>query len=42
MTFSLQKGGPGRKEYSLLKDKYFHEDSRICYLNSKSLNMRSE
>ena len=33
---------PGRKKYSLLRDKYFCEDSRIHYLHSKSMNMRSE
>ena len=33
---------PDRKKYSLLKDKYFCKDSRICYFRSKSLNMRSE
>ena len=33
---------PDRKKYSLLRDKYFREDSRICYLHWKSLNMRSE
>ena len=32
----------GRKKYSLLRVKYFCEDSRIYYLSSKSLNMRSE
>ena len=33
---------PDKKKYSLLKDKYFREDSRIRYFRSKSLNMRSE
>ena len=33
---------PDRKKYSLLRDTYFCEDSRIHYLHSKSLNMRSE
>ena len=33
---------PDRKTYSLLRDKYFCEDSRICYLRLKSFNMRSE
>ena len=33
---------PDRKKYSLLKDKYFREDSRIRYFHSKSLNMHSE
>ena len=33
---------PGRKKYSLLRDKYFREDSRIHYFCSKSLNMHSE
>ena len=28
------------KKYSLLRDKYFRKDSRIRYLQSKSLNMR--
>ena len=31
-----------RKKHSLLRDKYFCEDSRICYLHWKSLNMCSE
>ena len=31
---------PDRKKISLLRDKYFREDSRIRYLHSKSLNMR--
>ena len=34
--------GLGRKKYSLLRDKYFLENIRICYFCSKSLNMRSE
>ena len=33
---------PDRKKYSLLRDKYFREDSRICYLRWKSLNMHSK
>ena len=33
---------PDRKKYSLLKDKYFRKESRICYLISKFLNMHSE
>ena len=33
---------PGRKKHSLLRDKYFHEYSRILYLCWKSLNMSSE
>ena len=33
---------PGIKKCSLLRDKYFREDSRIRYLRSKSLNMRGE
>ena len=33
---------PGRKKYSLLRDKYFQEDSRNSYFHSKYLNMRSE
>ena len=32
----------GKSTYSLLRDKYFREDSRICYLYRKFLNMRSE
>ena len=33
---------PDRKKYSLLRDKYFREDSRIRYLWSKSINMNNE
>ena len=33
---------PDRKNYSLLRDKYFRKDSRISYLHWKSLNMHSE
>ena len=33
---------PGRNKYSLPRDKYFPEDSRIWCLHSKSLNMLSE
>ena len=29
--FHLGPAAPDRKKYSLLKDKYFHEDSRIRY-----------
>ena len=35
-------GTPDRKKYSLLRDKYFNKDSKIRYLHSKLLNMRSE
>ena len=33
---------PDRKKYSLLRDKYVCEDSRISYLRLKSLNKHSE
>ena len=42
MLIIIKLGNPDRKKYSLLKDKYFCEGSRIRYFRSKSLNMRSE
>ena len=33
---------PDRKKYSLLRDKYFQEDSRICYSRLISFIMCSE
>ena len=39
---STSASEPNRKKYSLLRDKYFREDSRIRYLRWKSLNTRSE
>ena len=33
---------PEWEKYSLLRDKYVREDSRISYLRLKSLNKRSE
>ena len=40
--YSLLHIRPYRKKYSLIRDKYFCEDSRIHYLHWKSWNMHSE